>query len=287
MFACTWLWPLRSPGCALSRLARPPRPARGFTLIELLVVIAIIIILAALILPTVASSMRAATDADCVNNLRQIADAFLMYVNQYDGFMPASTSPVHWYDALEPMVQGEKVHTGVFACPAKDQAQYGYGLNHIWCGPDHIFGNPTAMNNHPKEMTTVQAPSTTMIIVDTGYLANNTDGSGGNYDDTSIPVDQWRETSASNVNGCTRYPYDNWPGHQGQFIWWHKDPRRPFPRHGGGRTRTNCMFFDGHVKAYETTDIVDDMWDEPGCLYDNNGHPRAPTEIPHEPAGDS
>src|SRR5262245_4886160 len=64
----------------------------GFTLIELLVVIAIIAILAAILFPVFAKAREQARAASCKSNLKQIANGWMMYVQDYD-----ERTPLNWW----------------------------------------------------------------------------------------------------------------------------------------------------------------------------------------------
>ena len=74
----------------------------GFTLIELLVVIAIVAILAAMLLPALSRAKQSARRIVCVDHLKQLSLATVMYVMENENYYPSSNSPDKWPQAIRP-----------------------------------------------------------------------------------------------------------------------------------------------------------------------------------------
>jgi prepilin-type N-terminal cleavage/methylation domain-containing protein/prepilin-type processing-associated H-X9-DG protein len=93
---------------------------KGFTLIELLVVIAIIAILAALLLPALASAKRNAVDVNCLSNSKQLLLSIIMYVDDNQGMMESYIDPNN--PAVETLWIGRLTNYSAFqnvrSCPA-------------------------------------------------------------------------------------------------------------------------------------------------------------------------
>lgn len=124
---------------AVKKIGARQEPAQAFTLIELLVVIAIIAILAAMLLPALASAKAKAQRIKCLSGMRQVGLAFTIHATDSEDRYPfgayhSSNYRATWDDVLNkelggnaPVAELEAGYTKsqytpkVLQCPADDK----------------------------------------------------------------------------------------------------------------------------------------------------------------------
>ena len=143
---------------------------RGFTLVELLAIIAIIAILAAMLLPALARSKESARRILCVNHLKQLTLATVIYVMDNESYYPSSNSPDKWPQATRPGYENLRI----LVCPddtsitgaatntaSADLAPRSFLLN-AWTDYFDLLPQPVVSEIMPESV--VQYPSETILF---------------------------------------------------------------------------------------------------------------------------
>ena len=236
---------------------KPHRPHRGFTLIELLVVIAIIAILAAMLMPTLSKARKMAQQSYCLNNMKQIGLAMLLYADQYNGCVPrayAGQGDPLWWSVLTPMfaqIKGNDYQkTKMFSCPSypNPKQMLCYVVNGwTFTGPKGKDDTGKQLGGWNNRITRVKLP------FDTIYVAEDENGSWRPIVDdiTTITVD----SQENDVWEDKHLPY--YKGAINTFKTLPDDRRVATARHGLGG---NLLYFDGHVQWKKASLITMDDW---------------------------
>jgi prepilin-type N-terminal cleavage/methylation domain-containing protein/prepilin-type processing-associated H-X9-DG protein len=90
---------------------------KGFTLIELLVVIAIIAILAAMLLPALSAAKERAKTIKCINNLKQMDLAYIMYQQDFSHNVEYNSINALW---MQTLISYQSQVAGIRLCPTAD-----------------------------------------------------------------------------------------------------------------------------------------------------------------------
>jgi prepilin-type N-terminal cleavage/methylation domain-containing protein/prepilin-type processing-associated H-X9-DG protein len=244
------------PWAALqSRGGRSSRHA--FTLIELLVVIAIIAILAAMLLPALAKAKERGKRTSCLNNMRQIGLAYMLYNEDSNGRLPYRhgvehfahpQTPDNFFKVLIPYVGGKidgAWATKVYGCPSAPDAPLTSGLAPEWVNPSRRCGCGlsyfVSMLVLETKLSNVRRPSTVAVIQESG---------GRTHASWTAPEPFNNRSNGDALRREPRY-YSEW------HMWYDATQieRCSNVHEKGG----NLMFADGHAeyRKYERLNSLD------------------------------
>ena len=126
-------------------------PRAGFTLVELLVVIAVIAVLGSILFPALFAARRAGQRVVCLNNLRQLHLAFMLYASDHDEEFPCDGNTYlwmgrNWRPLIEPHLQNRKTYWCPLDGTAKlkfDSTSYAY-LQSFYHRPENMVAENLA-----------------------------------------------------------------------------------------------------------------------------------------------
>lgn len=260
------------------------RCRRGFTLIELLVVIAIIAILAAILFPLFVKAKESAKRAACLDNLKQLGTAVMLYTDDNQGrypkerqrIRPAAIQAADWDDPT-----GGSMATGciwtfrnyirsrkVWMCPAGAQRDY-HGTKYK--NPPGVAYSTSAW---PQYVGWLQGPGIPPTSTNYAVYSLNEHGWTAAEDPTGKIAyhDNWDEVNNGRFVGADKDPlcalgrtpleFKEWCRRGGFEPWIFHDSYNPPPPGGSGPWSPHPagyagVYYDGHVQWHRDSRYKD------------------------------
>jgi len=141
---------------------------KGFTLIELLVVIAIIAILSGMLLPAISRAKGTAQRTKCLNNLKQVGIASLVYADDHEGSIQVQ-APLEkaktWANLLATN-QNIKAYD-IFVCPSYSPFRFTNWVNTYGVRRDLPTNSHAGAFHEILKKDTLERPSEYLHVTDT------------------------------------------------------------------------------------------------------------------------